>query len=75
MRREHAPRGAWETLLGGVMTRKQLATLSDADWDHIEKRAVEVFAAIDRIKAGIAEHEASRAGTASPRSSGGHGSG
>ena len=36
------------------MTRKQLATLSDADWDHIEKRAVDVFAAIDRIKAGIA---------------------
>ena len=36
---ERAPRDAWQALLGGV-TREELAALSDADWDLIEKRAV-----------------------------------
>jgi hypothetical protein len=55
---ERAPRDAWQALLGGV-TREELAALSDADWDLIEKRAVAVFAAVDRITAVIAEHDAS----------------
>jgi hypothetical protein len=50
MRGERAPRDAWQTLLGGV-TREELATLSDADSDLIERRAVAVFAAVDRITA------------------------
>ena len=54
---ERAPRDAWQALLGGV-TREELAALSDADWDLIERRAVEVFAAVDRITAVIAEHDA-----------------
>ena len=58
---ERAPEDAWEALLGGV-SREELAMLSDADWDLIEKRAVEVFAAIDQITSVIAEDEESRAG-------------
>ena len=54
---ERAPRDAWQALLSGV-TREELATLSDADWDLIEKRAVAVFAAVDRITAVSAEHDA-----------------
>jgi hypothetical protein len=48
-------------LLGGV-TREELAALSDADWDLIERRAVEAFAAVDRI----AERDAGGAGAPLP---------
>jgi hypothetical protein len=65
MRGEHAPRDAWQALLGGV-TREELAALSDADWDLIERRAVEVFAAVDRNTAVIAEHDAGGAGDPMP---------
>ena len=61
MRGERAPRDAWQALLGGV-TREELAALSDADWDLIERRAVAVFAAVDRITAVIAERDAGGAG-------------
>jgi hypothetical protein len=62
---ECAPRDAWQALLGGV-TREELAALSDADWDLIERRAVAVFAAVDRITAVIGEHDAAGAGAQSP---------
>jgi hypothetical protein len=65
MRGERAPQDAWQTLLGGV-TREELATLSDADWDLIERRAVAVFAAVDRITAVITEHDAGGAGAQLP---------
>jgi hypothetical protein len=52
-------------LLGGV-TREELAALSDADSDLIERRAVAVFAAVDRITAVIAEHDAGGAGAQLP---------
>ena len=57
--------GRLATLLGGV-TREELAALSDADWDLIERRAVEVFAAVDRITAVIAERDAGGAGAPLP---------
>ena len=62
---ERAPRDAWQALLGGV-TREELAALSDADWDLIERRAVEVFGAVDRIEAVIAESDAGGAGPQMP---------
>jgi hypothetical protein len=65
MRGERAPRDAWQALLSGV-TREELAALSDADWDLIERRAVAVFAAVDRITAVIAEHDAGGAGAQLP---------
>ena len=62
---ERAPRDAWQALLGGV-TREELAALSDADWDLIERRAVQVFAAVDRIEAVVAERDAGGAGAPLP---------
>jgi hypothetical protein len=62
---ERAPRDAWQALLGGV-TREELAALSDTDWDLIERRAVAVFAAADRIEAVIAERAAGGAGAQLP---------
>jgi hypothetical protein len=65
MRGERAPRDAWQALLSGV-TREELAALSDADWDLIERRAVEVFAAVDQITAVIAQRDAGGAGAQMP---------
>jgi hypothetical protein len=65
MRGERAPRDAWQALLGGV-TREELAAMSDADWDLIERRAVAVFAAVDWITAVIAERDAGGAGAQLP---------
>jgi hypothetical protein len=62
---ERAPPDAWQALLGG-RPREELAALSDADWDLIERRAVAVFAAVDRIEAVTAEHDAGGAGAQSP---------